>query len=143
MKLFKPILATIACVIAVASANKLRAQKIESIVFNLYTDSLKKGTHNYINVDGKLSTGSWLPLTTKELKFTSTGGTFEGNSLILDKDFTAENVSVTATLIQDTTLKKTVTIFVKKRGDDEKLKTAEEILRELENNGKKKKKNGR
>jgi hypothetical protein len=143
MKLFKPILATIACFIAVASANKLRAQKIESIVFNLYTDSLKKGTHNYINVDGKLSTGSWLPLTTKELKFTSTGGTFEGNSLILDKDFTAENVSVTATLIQDTTLKKTVTIFVKKRGDDEKLKTAEEILRELENNGKKKKKNGR
>ena len=142
MNLLKPIPATIFCFIALAFANQLQAQKIESIVFNLYTDSLKKGTHNYINVDGKMSNGSWLPLTAKELKFTSTGGTFEGNSLILDKDFKAENVSVTAMLIQDTTLKKTVTIFIKKRGDDEKLKTAEEILRELENNGKKKK-NGR
>ena len=28
-----------------------KAQKIESIHINLYTDSLKKGTYNYINVD--------------------------------------------------------------------------------------------
>jgi len=123
-------------------AGKVHAQKIESINFNLYTDSLKKGTHNYINVDGKLSNGSWLPLTAKELRFTTTGGTFEGNSLVLDKDFKGENVSVTAILIQDTSLQKTVTIFVKKAGDNEKLKTAEEILREMENKGRKKK-NGR
>ena len=42
-----------------------RAQKVDSIYFNLYTDSLKKQVHNYINVDGKFSNGSWLPLTEK------------------------------------------------------------------------------
>ena len=39
------------------------SQKIDSISFHLYTDSLKKGQHNYINVDGKLSNGQWQPLT--------------------------------------------------------------------------------
>ena len=38
------------------------AQKVDSIYFHLYTDSLKKGQHNYINVDGKLSNGSWMPV---------------------------------------------------------------------------------
>jgi hypothetical protein len=34
-----------------------KAQKVDSIFFHPYTDSLKKGTYNYINVDGKLSDG--------------------------------------------------------------------------------------
>jgi len=34
-----------------------KAQKVENIYVNLYTDSLKKGTFNYINIDGKLSNG--------------------------------------------------------------------------------------
>jgi hypothetical protein len=29
-----------------------KAQKVESIYVNLYTDSLKKGTYNYINIEG-------------------------------------------------------------------------------------------
>ena len=45
------------------------AQKVDSIFFHLYTDSLKKGTHNYINVDGKLSNSRWHPFTEKEIKF--------------------------------------------------------------------------
>ena len=56
------------------------AQKVDSIFFHLYTDSLKKGTYNYINVDGKLDNGRWLPLTAKEIDFTATAGNFEGNS---------------------------------------------------------------
>ena len=47
------------------------SQKIDSISFHLYTDSLKKGQHNYINVDGKLSNGHWQPLTSKEIQFSS------------------------------------------------------------------------
>ena len=41
-----------------------KAQQIESIEFHLYTDSLKKGVYNYINIDGKMSDGSWRPLNT-------------------------------------------------------------------------------
>ena len=33
------------------------AQKVDSIYFHLYTDSLKKGFFNYINVDDKTSDG--------------------------------------------------------------------------------------
>ena len=59
-----------------------KAQKIDSIYFHPYTDSLKKGTYNYINVDGKLSDGRWLPMTPKEVDFTSSAGKFSGNSLL-------------------------------------------------------------
>src|SRR5207344_2336753 len=59
------------------------AQRIDSISFHLYTDSLKKGTHNYINIDGKTSDGKWKPLTSKDITFTTTYGTFEGTELVL------------------------------------------------------------
>jgi hypothetical protein len=71
-----------------------KAQKIDSIYFHLYTDSLKKGVHNYINVDGKISDGRWLPLTPKEIQFSSTGGKFEGNDLVLPADFTGDKVVI-------------------------------------------------
>jgi hypothetical protein len=73
-------------------------QHIDSIYFHLYTDSLKKGVHNYINVDGKLSNGKWMPLTDKEIKFSSSYGVFVGNSLIIDSAFTGEKVTVRAVL---------------------------------------------
>jgi hypothetical protein len=69
-----------------------KAQKIDSIYFHLYTDSLKKGTHNYINVDAKLADGKWRPLTAKELTFTSSYGTFEGNELILPAECTVQKL---------------------------------------------------
>lgn len=121
-------------------SHKLHAQKIDSIFFNLYTDSLKKGTYNYINVDGKSSAGTWMPLTAKQMKFTATGGRFEGNSLFIDKDFKDEKVTVTAVMITDSSISKSVTIYIKKNEDNEKLKTREEILKEIEENKKQKRK---
>src|SRR3954470_19864858 len=109
-----------------------RAQQVDSIFFNLYTDSLKKGTYNYINVDGKMSNGRWIPLTGKEIIFTSTAGKFDNNSLILDKDFKEEKVTVKAVLRADTTIAKSVTIYIKKKEDNEKLRTEEEILRDMQ-----------
>ena len=47
-------------IILFSSAFLSNAQKIDSIYFHLYTDSLKKGTHNYINIDGKTSDGKWM-----------------------------------------------------------------------------------
>ncbi len=103
-------------------------QHIDSIYFHLYTDSLKKGVHNYINVDGKLSNGKWMPLTDKEIKFSSSYGVFVGNSLIIDSAFTGEKVTVRAVLRSNPKIWKEVTIYMKKNTRPEKLKTVEEIL---------------
>lgn len=51
------------------AATAVSAQKIDSIYFHLYTDSLKKGFYNYINVDGKMSDGSWTPLDSTQILF--------------------------------------------------------------------------
>ena len=106
-----------------------KAQKVDSIYFHLYTDSLKKGTHNYINVDGKLSNGRWLPLTSKEIQFSSSSGSFEGNDLIIPLDFAEEKVIVKAVLKSNTNIWKEVTIWIKKKPDPEKLPTKEEIMK--------------
>ena len=74
------------------------AQKVDSIYFHLYTDSLKKGRHNYINVDGKLPNGRWLPLTEKEVIFSSDKGHFEGNELVLPAELPDLKVTVSAVL---------------------------------------------
>jgi hypothetical protein len=64
-----------------------KAQKVDSIYFHLYTDSLKKGQHNYINVDGKLSNGKWMPMTAKDVQFSCNEASFQGNELIIPADF--------------------------------------------------------
>lgn len=106
------------------------AQKIENIYFNLYTDSLKKGVHNYINVDGKLVSGSWLPLMTDEIMFTSSAGKWDGNSLIIDSAFRGDSVVITATLKERPAVKKSVVIFMKKMLTEPPLKTEAELREE-------------
>ncbi|MEE6185893.1 hypothetical protein PIECOFPK_00989 [Mycovorax composti] len=95
----------------------VQGQKIESIHFHLYTDSLKKGTHNYINVDAKMTDGSWRPLTSRDILFKSDYGTFEGNNLILPESPAVKKVTVTATLRSDTLQTKQVTIWIKQQPD--------------------------
>ena len=104
------------------------AQKIDSIYFHLYTDSLKKGTHNYINVDGKLADGKWKPLTAKEITFTSSYGHFEGNELILPIECSVAKINIKAVLKSEPGIWKEVTIWIKKKPDDEKLPTKDEIM---------------
>src|SRR4026209_843685 len=105
------------------------AQKIDSTSFHLYTDSLKKGTHNYINVDGKTSDGKWKPLTAKDLTFTSSYGTFEGTELVLPHEPTVEKLTIKAVLKSDPRLWKEITIWIKKKPDNELLPTNEEVLK--------------
>jgi hypothetical protein len=106
----------------------LFSQKIDSIYFHLYTDSLKKGQHNYINVDGKLANSHWQPLSSQEIDFTSSAGKFEGNELILPSDFKEEKVKVKAVLKSNPEIWKEITIWVKKLPDPHRLPTKEEIL---------------
>ena len=90
------------------------AQKIDSIFFNLYTDSLKKGSWNYINVDAKLSNGKYMPLTSKQLIIKTSDGKLEGNSIWLDWDFKPEFITVDIQLKENPKVTRKQTIWVKK-----------------------------
>ena len=116
-----------------------RAQKIDSIYVNLYTDSLKKGTYNYINVDGRLSNGNYLPLDSTHIIFWASEGKFHGNSLWINKDFKYDRVLIKVLVRDNPQLSREFTIYVKKKPDDEKLKTEEELLNEMKNKSKKNK----
>jgi hypothetical protein len=126
--------------LAIASAVTVNAQKVDSIYFNLYTDSLKKGPlyYNYINVDGKLSNGNYLPLDTTQIRFTCSAGKMTGNVLQLDSNEAAPFVIVTATLKQNPAVTREVKIYVKTVIIEEKLKTTEELLNEWNKKAKKK-----
>lgn len=97
----------------------LKAQQVDSIYFHLYTDSLKKGQHNYINVDGKLNNGRWQPMTAKEVNFSCSAARFEGNELIIPTDFKEEKVTVKAVLRSNPSIIIETTIWIKKMPDPE------------------------
>ena len=116
-------------IILILSTFLSNAQKIDSISFHLYTDSLKKGTHNYINVDGKTSDGKWKPLTAKDITFTTSYGTFEGTELVLPDNPTVEKIIIKAILKTNPKLWKEVTIWIKRKPDDEMLPTTDDVLK--------------
>ncbi len=65
------------CLVLCFACN-VKAQNIDSIYFHLYTDSLKKEVHNYINVDGLLQNGRYLPLDTSLSAFFFIGWKMDG-----------------------------------------------------------------
>jgi hypothetical protein len=107
----------------------VKAQKIESISVNLYTDSLKKGTYNYINVDGLLSNGQYLPLDSTQLIFRSSAGTFFGNSLWINPDFKGRKISFKVILKTKPAVFKDFEIPLKQMPDGP-LKSIEEIMKQ-------------
>ena len=117
----------------VALSLKASAQKLDDIYFHLYTDSLKKGFYNYINVDGKYTDGTWLPLDTTEVRLTANTGQFKGNDLFIDSSYRGETVTVKAVLKSNPAIAKDVTIYIRKRGFTEPLKTNDEILDDMRN----------
>jgi len=119
----------ITIVIFLAGVMAARAQKVDSIFFHLYTDSLKKGTYNYINVDGKLSNGHWLPLTSKEIIFTASAGSFDGNSLFVARDQSEQRITIKAALKTDTSISIQTTIYIKKTEETEPLKNERDIMK--------------
>ena len=116
--------------ILTVSVSSLFAQKVDSIYFNLYTDSLKKGQHNYINIDGKLTNGRWMPLSAKDIEFSCSDAKFEGNELIIPENFKKEKVTVKAVLISNPAVWLEKTIWIKTRPDPE-LPTREEIMKSV------------
>lgn len=104
------------------------AQKTDSIYFHLYTDSLKKGAHNYINVDGKLSNGRYMPLTDKDLYFWSNTGIWEGNDLIIDSSYKNDSVLIKATLKSNPEQAITIVMYIKKSLYEGELKTEKDLF---------------
>jgi hypothetical protein len=106
-----------------------KAQKIERIFVDLYTDSLKKGTYNYINIDGLLPNGKYIPLDSTQLIFETSAGKFSGNSLWISKDITTEKVNIKVTLRQYPQVVKEFEVYIKKNPDPP-LKTMDELMKE-------------
>jgi len=113
-----------------------RAQKIDSIYVNLYTDSLKKGTYNYINIDGLLSNGHYLPLDTTQLIFKSSAGKFSGNNLWVAPDFSEDKITISVTLINQPEQHKEFDMYIKQKPDGP-LKTVDELMSEMKERKKK------
>lgn len=115
-----------------------KAQKIDSIYVNLYTDSLKKGTYNYINVDGLLSDGTYLPLDSSHLIFKSNYGKFYGNTLWIEDTMHTGSVDISICLRNKPELKKTFSMYIKQQIDPP-LKTEAEVIADLKKANKNKK----
>lgn len=123
-----------------ALINSGNAQKVDTLFVHLYTDSLKKGTYNYINVDGQLGDGHFTPLDSTEVIFWASDGKFFGNSLFIDRSFNKPQVLIKVCLKKNPKVNKEFTMFIKKNEDTEKLKTDEEILNDLKKSSRKRKK---
>ena len=124
--------------ILTVSISSLFAQKVDSIYFHLYTDSLKKGQYNYINIDGKMSNGRWLPLSSKDIQFTCSDAEFSGNELIIPENFKSAKVTVKAVLKSNPAVWLERTIWIKTKPDGA-LPTQEEILRDMKKKSKNRK----
>jgi hypothetical protein len=116
--------------LAVCIGNTTHAQSIDSLFVNLYTDSLKKGTYNYINVDGKLSNGHYVPLDSTKVRFSSSLGHFFGNNLWIDPTFDTGTAKITVALIANPKLTKTFCMSIKQLPDGP-LKTTEEVMQTI------------
>jgi hypothetical protein len=138
MKKFLLMVPMMICVLVVAAQKQKNtpapAAKVDSIFFHLYTDSLKKGTHNYINVDGKFSDGRWQPMTSKDIIFSSSTCRFSGNELVVPHDFADEKITVKAQLKNDPSVVIERTIWIKKTPDPDHLPTQEEVIRNMKRN---------
>jgi hypothetical protein len=132
-------LKTLLLALFILSAFVSKAQTIDKIFVNLYTDSLKKGTYNYINIDGQLSNGKYLPLDSTKIIFSCAQAKFEGNSIIIPSDFSAEKVTIKTTLKTNPTIFKEFDVYIKKMVDPP-LKSTNEVLAEMKANKTKKKK---
>lgn len=114
-------------ILLVIIAKSAAAQKVDSIYVNLYTDSLKKGTHNYINVDGLLRDGRYQPLDSTSIIFSTDYGYFSGNSLVLPFDVTRKKVHLKVELRENKKVCKEFDLYIKTSTDPE-LPTEAEIL---------------
>ena len=114
----------------------LKAQKIDSLFFNLYTDSLKKGSWNYINVDARLTNGKYIPLNSDQLHIKTSNGKLLGNSIWIDWNVPYDFVVVDVELKKDAAIKRTITIWIKKKDEQLNAPVKDSLLQQINNRNK-------
>lgn len=91
---------------------------VKNIYFHLYTDSLKVGVYNYINVDAELYDKRFWPLDTSYIYFSSNLGIWSGNSLILNQGISKDTAIRIRCILKADDRKKIDTILYIKRTQD-------------------------
>ena len=81
-----------------------------------------------------------MPMTSKDIQFSSSDCKFSGNELIVPADFGAEKITVKAVLKTNPEVWIEKTIWIKKKPDGE-LPTQEEVMREYRKKPARKKRN--
>jgi hypothetical protein len=107
------------------------AQQSDSLYFNLYTDSLKKGTWNYINVEYKFAQGRVVPLTTPQIELKSDRGIWDGTSLWIDWQFPFPYVEVEVRYKSNSVLSSKKIIWIRQYDDAMQPSQTDSLLNEL------------
>ena len=76
-----------------------------------------------------MSNGQWKPLTSKEIKFSSSACEFEGNELVVPRDFKEEKIKIKAELKTDPAIWKEVTVWIKTIPDPDSLPGLDQVLK--------------
>ena len=94
--------------------------RLDSIRFNHYADSIKRGVHFYLNVEGIFSSGKIFPLSTDAVRLEATDGKLIGQDLLINTtDNWIQSVNVTATYKYDESKQALSTLPVKQKISDQ------------------------
>lgn len=100
----------------------LQLPYLTGIRFRHYADSLKRGIHFYLNVEGMYNSGKIYPLDTTRIRLTADQGKIIGQDLLIPlTDTIARSIHVTAMYRGDHTMRAESDIPVKILPDDESL----------------------
>ena len=91
-----------------------------------------------------MSDGKYLPLTTDQLQFKVSNGKLQGNSVWIDWTFPDDSVVVEVVLKKDLSVKRTITIWIKRKDEQMNAILNDSLLRQINDRPKtptKKKKN--
>ncbi|WP_341834966.1 hypothetical protein WJU16_18765 [Chitinophaga pollutisoli] len=108
----------------------LQLPYLTGIRFRHYADSLKRGIHFYLNVEGMYNSGKIYPLDTTRIRFASDKGTIIGQDLLIPlADSLTRQIHVTAVYRGDAAMRVESEIPVKQLPDDESLiiRNADEV----------------
>lgn len=99
----------------------LELPTLDSIRFNLYTDSIKPVLNYYLNVEGVFSSGKIYPLDTSFITISCDKSHMNGMEWVIPKKIDFEKVTFTVISKYDPTLFKKVTLYIRKYWEDDTL----------------------
>jgi len=96
---------------------QLKIPKLESLRFQLYTDSIKPILNYYVNVEGVFSSGKIFPLGPEQVRLSSDVGFVTGMEWKAPKIIDFEKVLFSAVSLTDSSIKAEKTVYLKKYAD--------------------------